>query len=146
MSYQEKRAIVSLISTIVIALVYFAYIWQRYQDSGPVDDFSFWGAVILLYVPVQVVSKIIILVVFIVINYVATQEEEPGFSDELDQLIDLKATRNFYHVFMLGFLLAMAALALNLPPLVMFLLFMGALIVAGLILDASQIYFYRKGV
>lgn len=35
MSYQERRAVVSLISTILISAIYSAYMVQRYPEGNP---------------------------------------------------------------------------------------------------------------
>jgi hypothetical protein len=35
MSYQERRAVVSLVSSIAIPVVYTAYMLQRYPDADP---------------------------------------------------------------------------------------------------------------
>jgi hypothetical protein len=148
MSFQEKRAIVSLISTTLVSALYFASVYQRYSEGlfAAGEEFRFWATAILLFIPVQVVAKVVVHVIFVVINVVATREEEPKITDELDKLIDLKATRNFYHVFMAGFLLSIAALVLSLPPLAMFVVLTLTLVMAGAVLDLSQVYYYRRGV
>lgn len=148
MTYQEKRSLVYLFSTIIVSVIYFAYILQRYPDANAesTEIFRFWGTAILIFVPVQVVSKIIIHIIFSIINTVATQEEEPTIVDELDKLVALKATRNFYHVFMLGFMLSMALLAFNLLPDAMFICLSISVVVASTTLDLSEFYYYRRGI
>jgi hypothetical protein len=148
MSYQEKQAIVSLIGTILISAGYCVYIFQKYQAEGvsPTNDLSFWASAILILILVMIVLKIIVYIAFSILNTIVTREEEPGFTDERDKLIDLKATRNFYHVFMAGFVLSMLALAVGQPPFVMFTIIFFSILVAGMILDISQFYFYRRGV
>jgi uncharacterized membrane protein (UPF0136 family) len=45
MSYHEKKSIVSLISTLVIFVIYFIVVFHKYQN-GNLDStnvFSFWG-------------------------------------------------------------------------------------------------------
>jgi len=148
MSFQEKHSIVSLVGTILISLGYGVYLWQRYQ-SGTLDTsnpLSFWASVTLTFIPVQIVFKVLIHIVFSVVNTVATQEQEPAFTDELDHLIELKSTRNFYHVFMVGLLLSIGVLVLNMPPSAMFLGILLAMNVAAIIGDASRFYFYRRGI
>lgn len=148
MSYQEKRSIVSLVSNILIFTFYYIYVLQLYQEQSlkSTDDFSFWGAVILIFIPVSIVIKIIIHIVFSIINTIATNEEEPSFSDELDKLIDLKATRNFCFAFLAGFFLSMGSLVIKMPPIVMFNILLFSMIVSGIIIDITQLYFYRKGI
>lgn len=148
MQFQEKRALASLLGTVIISVFYFINVFQRYQTEQPAsgDEFRFWAAAILIYVPVSIVLKIIVHIVFVIINTVATQEKQPTITDELDKLVNLKATRNFYHVFMAGFLLALLPVAVGQPPFVMFTIFLLGIFAAAFALDASQFYFYRRGV
>ncbi|MDQ0114184.1 hypothetical protein [Paenibacillus harenae] len=148
MSYQEKKNIVSLISTVLIFGFYCLYVYERFKDTILEGEalFRFWGAVILILIPITIVAKIIIEIIFIIINRIATREVEPSFADELDKLIGLKAMRTSYFVFILGFLLAMGTLVLQMPPATMFIiLFLSGFVseVAGIV---SQLYLYRKGV
>lgn len=148
MSYQERRNIVSLIGTLLIFTLYSRYVYLKFPE-GSIDSselFSFWGATILILIPVSIVAKIIIHIVFSILNTIATKEKEPAFTDERDKIIELKATRNSHYVFILGFLLAMGSLVMDMEPSVMFII----LIVAGLVSEVSgiitQLYHYRKGV
>jgi uncharacterized membrane protein len=148
MSFQEKRSIVSIIGTLAISAGYLFYMAQRAQQggAGTSEDPRFWAGVILILIPVFVVFKVIFHVVFVVINVVATREEEPGITDEFDKMVELKSTRNFYHVFMAGFLLSLAALVIEQPLPTMFLVVIGTIVVAAVVQDISQLYYYRRGV
>jgi hypothetical protein len=147
MSYQERRSIVNLISTILISAVYCAYMIQRYpvKDSYSVDVFHFWGAFFLILIPVSIVAKIIIYIVFAIINAIATREEEVPITDERDKLIETKAHMNSNYVFIVGFVLAMGSLAIDRPPSVMFIILLLSGIVSEMVSDISQFHFYRKG-
>lgn len=148
MAFQEKRALVSLFGTILVATLYFGYVFQKYeaQSFGADTDFRFWASVILILIPVMIIAKVIIHTVFVVINIAATREEEPSITDERDKLIELRSTSNAYHGFMVGFLISMGALVADQPPYVMFLIMTLALITSTIIWDISQLYFYRNGV
>ncbi len=148
MSYQERRAIVSLISTILITTAYSAYMLQRYPeaDAYSKDIFSFWGTFIVILIPVSIAARIIIYIIFSIINTIATNENEPDFADERDKLIELKASRNSLYVFSIGFLIAMVAIVLERPPAVMFSILIGAGLLSDIISEFSQFYFYRRGV
>lgn len=147
MSYQEKKNIVSLLSTFLIFGFYCSYVFQVHQGSmDSTDTFRFWGASILILIPVSIVVKIIITIVFNIINRITTNEIEPSFSDELDKLIALKATRNSHYVFVLGFLVSMGSLVIEMPPSTMFIILIFSGLgseVAGVI---TQLYLYRRGV
>jgi hypothetical protein len=148
MTYQEKRTLVSLISLIVVFIIYYLYIYGIYQEKSQLDfnEMKFWASVILILIPVLMVSKIVTYIIFTIINTIITRREEHDFMDELDKMVDLKATRNFGTVFTIGFLLAMGSLLLNMSVFVMFNIFLFTIIIAGIVSDISQFYYYRKGV
>lgn len=147
MSFQEKRALVSGVSTILINVLYAREMSARYPTSGDYSPevFQFWGMYLLLLIGVTIVAYIIIHIIFVILNTIATREEEPNIVDERDKLIDLKATRNSLYVFQIGFLLAMVALVAGAAPSLMFVILIGAGVVSSLVSDISQFYFYRRG-
>ncbi|MBU2491413.1 MAG: hypothetical protein KJ571_02240 [Bacteroidetes bacterium] len=147
MSFQEKRNLVSLLSNLLISIIYFVYVIQNYVSGSLTDitDFRFWGAVILILIPVQIVGKIILHIIFTIINKIITNEDEPSFSDELDKLIELKAARNSLILFMIGFVISMASLVIGMPIALMFIILILSLISSEVIWDVSHLYLYRKG-
>jgi hypothetical protein len=148
MSYQEKKNYVSLIGTLLVFGFYCLYVFQKYPagslDSN--DTFSFWGAFILILIPVSIAAKIIITIVFNIIYRITTNEVEPSFSDELDKLIELKATKISHYVFTLGFLLAMGSLVMDMPHSAMFIILILSGFVSEMVGVITQLYLYRKGV
>jgi len=148
MSYHEKRNIVSMICTLLIFAIYFMFVFHRFHEgsSDSANVFSFWGAVILILIPVLIVAKIIIFIIFMIIYRMTTAEEAPCFSDERDKLIELKAARNSYWVFCLGFLLAMASQVIHMPPSVMFIVFIFSMFVSDIFGEVSQLYYYSRGI
>jgi hypothetical protein len=147
MSYQEKKNIVSLISNLLILVIYCSYVIQMYQ-AGSIDSTSFryWGSVILILIPVSIAAKIIISIVFNMIYRITTNEKEPSFSDELDKLIELRATRNSHYAFVIGFLLGIGSLVIDMPPSVMFIIFIFSGLVSEMVGGITQLNLYRKGV
>ena len=146
MSYQEKRSIVSLMGTIIIFAIYHTEVMKIFHTLPETEpNLTFWGSAVLILIPVLVIPKIVIHLLFNGINYIATKEEEPKAMDEMDKLIDLKATRNFYHVFMVGFLIAMGLLALDMAPMA-FQTLLFSVIGSGIVMDISQLCYYRRGV
>lgn len=148
MSYQEKKNIVALATTLLVFGSYSLYMYIRFNDANleGAELFRFWGAFILILIPVSIVARIIIEVGFIVVNRITTKEVEPSFADELDKLILLKAMRTSFFVFVFGFLLAMGSLVLNMAISTMFII----LILSGFLSEVagniSQLYYYRRGV
>ncbi len=148
MSYQERRSIASLISTVIVSVIYYLFVAWQAQAAGPevAYDMKFWATAILLLIPVYVVFAVITQVIFIVINIIATRREEPDITDEFDKLIDLKSTRNFYHVFMAGFLISLASQAIEQPPQTMFIILLLGILAAATTDDLSHLIYYRRGV
>lgn len=148
MSYQGKQAIVSLISNLTSSAAYFYYRFQSGQasDLNVAIDFKFWGSTILSYLLVLIIFKILIYIIFSIMNTIITREEEPKFRDEMDSLINLKSIRNFYHILTLGIFLSIGTLVLDFPPAAVFIGILCSMFIASIVLDVSEIYFYHKGV
>ncbi|MDR7239226.1 hypothetical protein [Neobacillus drentensis] len=148
MTYQEKRSIVSLISAILIFGFYCLYMYPRYPGGGleSMETFRYWGSFVLILTLFSIVAHIMISIIFNIVFRMTTIEKEPKFADELDKLINLKAARNSFFVFIIGFLLAMGSLVIYQPSQVMFII----LIFSGFISDVTgsvtKFYHYRKGV
>ena len=146
--YQEKRCIVYLASNAVISSLYGLYIFMTYgqtlfqnQDNRPL-----WAAIILIYIPVMIVSRIFITIVFSIINKIVTDDVVMTADDELDRLIDLKATRQFYNVFLGGIVLALASQALGLPLQWLFVGIGLSMTLAGITGDLIQLILYSRGI
>ncbi|WP_423798032.1 hypothetical protein [Neobacillus sp. SAB-20_R2A] len=148
MTYQEKKSIVSLISAILIFGTYCLYMYPRHPERGleSLETFRYWGSFVLILTLLSIVAHIIISILFNILFRMTTGEKEPTFADELDKLIDLKANRNSFFVFIFGFLLAMGSLVIYQPSQMMFII----LIISGFISDVTgsvtKLYHYRKGV
>jgi hypothetical protein len=148
MTYQEKKSIVSLISAILIFGFYCMYMYPQYPGRGVDSDetFRYWGSFVLILTLISIVAHIFISIIFNIVFRITTREKEPKFADELDKLIDLKAFRNSFFVFVIGFLFAMGSLVIYQPSTVMFMI----LIISGFVSDvtgsATKLYHYRKGV
>ena len=147
MFFQEKRNIVSIISTILITAVYYLYVYYNYiiEDPEIINNVKFWATVIIVMIPVQIIFKIIIHIIFTIVNKIATNEDEPPFSDELDKLIELKSLRNAFIVFMAGFALSMASQLIDMGISTMFITLLSALLLSEITGDCTQIYYYRRG-
>ncbi|MFS1514270.1 hypothetical protein VQL36_17840 [Chengkuizengella sp. SCS-71B] len=147
MSYREKSKIVDLICTIFISTGFFIYVFLKFQEgtlnSGNI--FSFWGSLFFVLIIVTIVVNIVVQILFGIINTVVTKEELPSITDERDKLIELKATRNSYYVFVTGFLLAMGSLAIGMSPNVMFSTLFISGSVGSMMDSLSMLYYYRRG-
>ena len=144
---KEKQILVSLISSPLILGSYSLYVYQKYVAGNPVviNDFKFWGKAILILIPVSIIAHIIIHIIFVAINKIATNEDVPTITDERDKLIELKGTRVSHWTYSLGFLLSMGSIAIGMQPYVMFILLMASFFVACCAGEITKIVLYRKG-
>ena len=148
MSYQEKQNIVNIFSGLLITAIYAWMVYQR-QLQGRFDlteDFQTWGLIFLIFIGISIVVRIIIQIIFHIINAIATREENVPVEDERDKLVKLKATRNSYYAFTSGFVLSVVGLALGMPVHWIFIAFVGFGLIAEILDNGSQIYYYRKGI
>ncbi|MDQ6419359.1 hypothetical protein RB620_07935 [Paenibacillus sp. LHD-117] len=148
MSFQEKKTIMALIGTFLIFGLYCLYVYKN-APFGVLDQeepFRFWGMFVLVLIPVTIATKIVLHILFSILNKITTNEDEPSFADELDKLIDLKSTRNSHYVFVIGFVLGIGSLAADASPSAMFMIFVGAGFCSEVAGYLSQLYYYRKGV
>jgi len=147
MTYQEKKSIVSLISAFVIFGSFCLYMYPQYPEGGleAIETFRFWGSFVVILTVVSIVAHIVIHIVFNIVFRMTTREKEPQFADELDKLIELRAHRNSFVVFILGFLLAMGSL-IDQPSQAMFLILISSGFLADVTGSLTKLYHYRKGV
>lgn len=114
MTYHESKNVTNILSNIFITGIYAFIVYQRYLNgiSDSTDVFKFWAITILVFIPISVVSRIIIIVIFLIISSViqtakGDEIDFEEFTDERDKLIELKATKISLIVFSLGFILAL---------------------------------------
>lgn len=148
MTFQEKRSLGLLISNVSVSAIYYLIVYNKFQagELGSLGDTRMWAAIILLSIPIYIAANILMMIMVNIIQAIATQEEPKDIVDEMDKLIELKATRNFYHTFMVGFMLALGSQYLRMEIHVMFIILITTLVLAGIVNEISQLYFYRKGV
>jgi hypothetical protein len=148
MNFQEKRSIGLLISNTAVSAIYYLIVYNKFQagELGNLGDTRMWAAIILLSIPIYIAANIIMMILVNIVHSVETREEHKDIMDEMDKLIELKATRNFYHTFMIGFLLALGSQYLRMEIHVMFIILISTLVIAGIINELSQLFYYRKGI
>ena len=148
MSFQEKRSLSSFISTVLGFTIYYLYVYQLYieRTMDLSEEIKFWAAVFLILVPVMIVFKIIIHIIFVIIIKIRRDEDYTELEDEFDKIIELKSERISQIVFMLGLFFSMGVIVLDYSVTVMFNMIIFSGMIGGSIADLVQIYFYRRGV
>jgi hypothetical protein len=148
MTHQEKNNIISMITSIIVSVPYLIFIFNKYQAENLAlpEELKFWGAAILILIPLRIISEIIVYIVFAILNTIITGEDEVEITDERDNLIALKSTRNSYYMFIIGFVISLIAITVSSSPSAMFMI----LIITGVVSEftdiLSKIYYYRKGI
>ena len=149
LSLAEKRPLFSLLTTIITFVTYYWYVSELYAEKilDLQGQIEFWSAVILILIPVFVVSKFILMIILTIINTIITGDKTRFDKlDEFGKLIDIKATRNFYHVFIVGFLVFLSSLAFSFNVFISFNIILFTILVSAIIADLSEFYYMQSGV
>ncbi|MEN8698536.1 hypothetical protein [Bacillus infantis] len=148
MTYQEKKSIVSVFSAILIFVSYCLYMYPRFPGGGleSIEALRYWGSFVLFLILFSIVAHIIINIIFNIVFRMTTNEKEPAFADELDKVIELKAYRNSFFVFIIGFLMAMGSLVIFQPSHMMFIILIASGFISDMIGSVTKLFHYRRGV
>ncbi len=139
MSFREKTAWVTLIAIIAVSLLYWAHVPTLFEPHPGHWVLHAIAACLCAYLVIEVVA------------YVVLRLRNPRDArmprDEREKLIDLKALRIAYYVFVVGAIGGMFV-ALHLtgggPVTVAMTVFM-AFVLSQIIKHAARIYFFRRG-
>ncbi|MBN2519703.1 MAG: hypothetical protein JXB17_04295 [Bacteroidales bacterium] len=144
---RQKGLIVTIFSLLLIPVIFFWYINNKYLAGHPerLNDFQIWGRAFFKLIPIMIGGLILIHIVFFIINKILTNEVIPTITDEMDKLIDLKAIKLSRWINSLGFLLAMGSQAIGMQPWIFLVTIMASGILSGIFEGVLKIYFYRKG-
>ncbi len=148
MNSEDKKPIISLLGTISLFIAYyFISGMSDFQSESTTEVLQFWSTALLIMIPVLIAGKIILFILFSILYAIFTGDENFDFKrDEFGRLIESRATRNFYNVFIVGFFASMGALALGYSPIVMFNILFFSMLAGGIVLDVSEMYYSRKGI
>jgi hypothetical protein len=147
MSIQEKENIVNIFSGLLITGIFSWYVYMKHT-GGAYDltqDFKQWGILFLIFMGVQIVARIVIYILFYILNTIITQREEKNVNDERNKLIKLKGIRNAYYTFSGIMLIAVILLAVGMPVYGIFIAWVIGSLLSELMENGSMLYFNRKG-
>ncbi len=150
MTFQEKNVTASL-SVFSLILVFFIGRLIQLTQNGNFDSrhiFTLWGIVIGLAIIGTISMTILTHIVSAIIEVIQTGNEEPeidDFTDERDDLIDLRGTKVTYGITSFGSLIAMLTFVMGQPPLIMFTLLVLSGLIAQIIGDINRLRLYRRG-
>lgn len=147
LSQQEKKAVMNIITSILImaGYTYYSFVMKADENLSRVDDLQFWGKFTLILMGVTIAFKILSHIIFIVIVKEIRKGEDPDFLDDYDKQIEMRSDRNSQFVFALSFVSAMIPIAMCEPLYVMFTIMLTGGFISGILGDLWKIYYYRTG-
>jgi len=148
MSYQEKRAIASIISSVIMFGIYYMIIYRMYRDGSfaGADAGSLLGKSVLILIAGGIILHIIVTIICNILFALAERECNPSYVvDERDKLIELRSMRFSEWVTGLGFVLSMIALAMGQPAFLVINLIVGAFALGSVMGSVAMLAIHRKG-
>ena len=139
MSFREKSAWISVLTYLGVYGYYFWVVVGAIQ-AGHTEGLPFLGLLVNLMVLLVVLE-----IVLHIVAAIQRPKDAQAAVDEREKLIALKATRNAFHVVMLGAVLAIAAVALGAPVFFTVNGLFLAIVLAELTRFGGQIVYYRLG-
>ncbi len=164
MSYQEKRSVTTMLSAIILLSSYCMYIFNHVKSNAyNNNDLKGLAISMLVFIGIGIIAIIIIQIIFHIFLSIQIAAKEfiendrnkneidktikaNMVEDEMDHLIDLKASRISTILFSFGFFLALISLICNYSAYVMLNIFFISWLLSMIFENIIRIYFYRKGV
>jgi hypothetical protein len=153
MTYQERRSLSNIVMTIILTLIYGIVMFNKYNngDFDTTNMMRFWSMIILLFIPLSIIGRIILMIIFRIFGEISdevrgTKESDRDIVDERDKMIALRSTRNSLYVFILGFIVALAGQLLGGTVSLFFIIMISGGILSDIITNVSEILYYRRGV
>lgn len=161
MTYQEKRAVFSILLNLIYTSVYCLYAYGKYQMG--VVDASAWARFILIYLGIGIVVMIVFQIlfhIFVAVTVAAKETISNGkceekdieklinsemTTDELDNLIELKTSKMGFVLCGVGFVSGLAALAVNASVALMLNILFLSFLLGALLEECGKLVYYRKG-
>lgn len=137
MSFREKSAWISFISTLVLFVAYFWTVSREYDGlianhTAAMAEFSLLGA----FVAIEIVLHVLLAI--------QKPDEARAPRDEREQLIEMKATRIAFYVLVVGALASVGLMHVTRSAWVIAQHIFLAVMVAGVVKFGGQIVYYRR--
>ena len=148
MTYTEKNTITSLLTGLVVFIVYCFKMYHLYLEGRfeAADAGVLMGKSVLYMIAGSIIATIILAIIIAIVSAIVTQDANPShLVDERDKLISLKAMQFSFIVFSLGFIGAAVGMVFELPPLFAIFLIVTAMFVSSIAGDVYKLISYRRG-
>jgi len=137
MSFREKSAWVTLISVLLVTLIYLLHVpWNLEQHTGRFAMHAFFAGMIMFMV-IEVIAHIVL--------YIKFPKDARTPKDERELLIDLKAIRIAAYVYVIATFAAVATLHFGANNVAIAYGVMLGFIIAEIVNYGMRIYYYRRG-
>lgn len=164
MSYKEKQVWAMMISGFLVMFLYLRRVLGLYKIEGMAvfENINFWAKTMLIYMGIGVVLIIIVMIVLHVVLAISIEvknkihleagsimdldEEFDDTEDEMDRLINLKASQISYVVVGVGFVSGLMTLAVHMAPGIMLNIVYLSFMVGSMVEGIVKLYFYKRGV
>lgn len=137
MSFREKSAWIFLISISLVSVFFFLHVPWTLTPPPNMRLAEGLFYCILALVVIEVVGHIVIAI--------ASPEDARTPKDEREKLIDLKATRAAYYVYVVGSLLAISTIHRGANIIFMSCAVLLAFVIGEVVKHALRIYYFRRG-
>lgn len=143
----EKRILVNMVSGLAVVAIYALYVYFKYVRGNVeiLQDLSFWGKAFVILVPVIIVSQVIVMIIYAIVNKIRTNQDIPTITDERDKLIEYRTMKISRNIFNAGFFFAMLSQAVGMKPVVLILVLIAACAISGLSIGIVSMTLYRRG-
>ena len=105
---------------------------------------KFWGKEMMTYILVAIGVRIGIEILYSVLYAVITRESIPK-TDERDKIIELKSKNISQVIFIFGIIAGMGSLALEMSVNTFFLAFLIGGVIAEIVENLVQLFYYQRG-
>ena len=148
MNSKELKVVINIFSSSLIFLVYSLYVYfKKIQGNLEIiNDPAFWGKTFLVFIPIAIVTMIIIYIIMAIVNKIVTNEDLDTKSDEMDKLIELRSLRVSHWSFTGGFILALGSQAIGMDLWVLFVVLFASGFLGSIAEGLTQIYYYKRGI
>ena len=158
MTCNSKRTLVNMTFGILISIAYIIYAFSK--NAPEAENLKSWATVMLVFIGIGIIALILIQIIFHILSAVgiAFREQDKSdkeveriisssiIEDERDKVIALKSNRIGYICSGLGFIIALAVLALGFSAVVALHVFFCASFAGSIAEGCMSIYYYERGV
>jgi hypothetical protein len=138
MSFREKSAWITLISILLVFVLYILHVPNIFDPDPGVWELHVVLLTITTFIVIEVIAHVVL--------YLRFPKDARTPKDERERLIDLKATRLAAYVFVLGTFIAIMTPHFGVSGFAVMLYVIFAFVIAEVVNYAARIIYYRRGV